>query len=151
VVADAQTNILKITGDRRSAKTKDNPATPGDESKGSHSASQMSSENRLGNFEAYLEILKQVPAYNPNETDLKLTALTAYAADLKAKNDAVNATFAKLSQARGQRDQLLYLADDSIVNTALLVCRLSDVISKSLRAFEQMTPAQQRWFILPGL
>lgn len=118
---DGQTYITKVIGSRKSKKIKDDPATPEDESKGSHSASQMSRENRLGNFEAYLEILKQVPSYNPNEANLKLTALLAFAADLKLKSAAVNTTAATLSQARGVRDQLLYLADDSIVNTAKLV------------------------------
>lgn len=121
ILDDGQTYITKVIGSRKSKKIKDSPATPGDESKGSHSASQMSRENRLGNFEAYLEILKQVPSYNPNEANLKLTALVAFAGALKIKSAAVNSTAAALSQARGVRDQLLYLADDSIVNTAKLV------------------------------
>lgn len=123
VVDDAQTYVRKMTGARNSpVKTaKDDPTTPGDESKASHSASQMSNENRLGNFESYIEILKQVPSYNPNEADLKLTALIGFAASLQTKNQAVNTTFAALSQARGLRDGLLYLNDDSVVNTALLV------------------------------
>lgn len=120
-VDDGQTFITKITGNRKSKKIKDDPATPVDESKGSHSASQMSRENRVGNFESYIEILKQIPSYNPNEPNLKVSALTALATDLKAKNAAVNSTAAALSQARGLRDQLLYVAEDSIVNTALLV------------------------------
>lgn len=121
IVEDGQTHITKVTGGRKSKKLKDDPATPGDESKGSHSASQMSRENRLGNFESYLEILKQVPSYNPNEPNLKIAALTAFATSLKTKNATVNSTAAELSQARGRRDQLLYLAADSIVNTALLI------------------------------
>lgn len=121
IVDDGQTYITKVVGARKSKKIKDDPATPVDESKGSHSASQMSRENRLGNFESYIEILKQVPSYNPNEANLKITALTAFATDLKAKNAAVNSTAAALSQARGLRDQLLYLAEDSVVNTALLI------------------------------
>lgn len=121
IVDDAQTNIMKITGGRKTPKIKDDPATPEDESKRSHSASQMSHENRLGNFEAYIEILKQVPSYNPNEADLKVTALLALVARLKAENEAVNTTQAALSHARGGRDQLLYLGGDSIVNTGKLV------------------------------
>jgi len=81
----------------------------------------MSFENQVGNFEAYIEVLKNVSSYNPNEADLKVTALTACAASLTAKSNAVNTTSATLNQARGQRDQLLYLGDDSLVNTAQLV------------------------------
>lgn len=121
VVDDADIFIRKLSGSRKSPKLKDDPKTPEDESKGSSSASQMSYDNRIGNFESYIEIVKNVPAYNPNEADLKVTALTAFAASLTAKSNAVSTTSATLDQARGRRDQLLYLSDDSIVNTGLLV------------------------------
>lgn len=51
----------------------------------------------------------------------RLAALDAFAASLTAKSSTVSTTSATLNQARGLRDQLLYLDDDSIVNTALLV------------------------------
>ena len=47
--------------------------------------------------------------------------MTAFAASLMAKSNAVSTTSATLDQARGVRDRLLYLDDDSIVNTGLLV------------------------------
>ena len=81
----------------------------------------MSYDNQVGNFESYIEIVKNVSTYNPNEADLKVTALTAFAASLTAKSNAVSTTSAALNQARGKRDQLLYLNDDSIVNTAALM------------------------------
>ncbi len=80
----------------------------------------MSYDNQIGNFESYIEIVKNVSTYNPNEADLKVAALTAFAASLTAKSNAVSTTSATLNQARGVRDQLLYLSDDSIVNTARL-------------------------------
>jgi hypothetical protein len=123
VVDDAETFIRKLGGGHKSPKIKDDPKTPGDESKGSGSgsASQMSYDNQIGNFESYIEIVKNASSYKPNETDLKVTALTALAADLTAKSNAVSTSSATLDQARGVRDQLLYLSDDSIVNTAQLV------------------------------
>lgn len=65
--------------------------------------------------------MKGVPEYNPNEADLKVAALTAYADDLDTKSNTVSTTSATLNQARGARDRLLYLDDDSVVNTAKLV------------------------------
>jgi hypothetical protein len=121
VVDDAETYIRKLSGGRKSPKIKDDPNTPEDESQGSVSASQMSYDNQVGNFLSYIEIVRNVVAYNPNEADLKVTALSAFAASLTDKSNAVSTTSAALNQARGQRDQLLYLADDSIVNTGLLV------------------------------
>lgn len=124
VVDDAEEFIRKLGGGRKSPKPNAAPNTPPDGATGnggSSSASQMSYDNQIGNFESYIEIVKNVPNYNPNETDLKVTALTALAADLTTKSNAVSTSSASLDQARGTRDQLLYLADDSIINTALLV------------------------------
>ena len=121
VVDDAETFIRKLSGGRKSPRLKDDPSTPENEAEASSSASQLSYDNQIGNFESYIEIVKNVPAYNPNEADLKVTALTALAADLTAKSNAVSTSSATLNQARGVRDQLLYLSDDSVVNTAQLV------------------------------
>jgi hypothetical protein len=83
--------------------------------------SQLSYENITGNFDDFIAILKTEPVYAPNEADLTTAGLTALADELKAKNNAVNATFVPVSVARGRRDQLLYLNEDCVVNTALLV------------------------------
>jgi hypothetical protein len=53
VLDDAETFVRKLTGTRKSPKTKDvpdDPKTPENEAVISHSASQMSYDNRLGNF-----------------------------------------------------------------------------------------------------
>jgi hypothetical protein len=121
VLDDAETLVRKLTGTRKSPKVKDDPKTPQNEADANNSASQMSYDNRLGNFGGYVAILKNVPEYNPNETDLKLTGLNATLADLQAKNNAVSSTFVPLSQARGVRDNLLYTGAGCVVNTALLV------------------------------
>lgn len=124
VLDDAETLVRKLTGGRKAPKAKpvaDNPNTPENETVVNHSASQMSYDNRIGNFGAYIGVLQNVPEYNPNETDLKLVGLNATLADLQAKNDAVSSTFVPLSKARGVRDDVLYTGAGSIVNTALLV------------------------------
>jgi len=121
VLDDAETFVRKLSGTRKSPKVKDDPNTPENEADVNNSASQMSYDNRLGNFGGFVAILTNVPEYNPNETDLKLTGLNATLADLQAKNNAVSSTFVPLSQARGVRDNLLYTGAGCIVNTALLV------------------------------
>lgn len=119
---DAETSVRKILG-RKKTKTKApapvEPGAPPPEDN-SHSASQMSFENQLGNFNAYISILDNVPTYVPAEADVKLPALKSTAADLQAKNNAVSAAFAALSNTRGGRDQVLYQTGDSVVDTALL-------------------------------
>jgi hypothetical protein len=121
ILDDAKTVSRKILGRRKSAKVKDDPNTPANEANANHSASQMSYDNISGNFDDYVAILATVPGYTPNEADLTIAGLTATGDNLKAKNLAVNQAFAPMSAARGQRDQLLYLSDDSVVNIALLV------------------------------
>jgi len=118
---DAMTSQRKIVGRRKTARSKDDPNTPGAEASASHSASQLSYENIVGNFDVYIAILATVPTYEPNEVSLTVAGLTALSNDLKAKNEAVNTTFAPVSFARGLRDQLLYGNADSVVNNALLV------------------------------
>lgn len=120
VLADAETSVRKLTGVRKSKVIKDDPNTPANEADNQHSASQMGFDNRLGNLSAYVAILNNVPEYAPNETDLKISALNTLITSLQAKNDAVSTTFVPLSQSRGTRDELLYLNEDSVVNTALL-------------------------------
>ena len=83
---DAQTEVRKITGARKSPKLKADPKTPATEANKQHSASQMSFANRHGNVAGYVAILANVPSYNPNENELKVASLRALVADLDAKN-----------------------------------------------------------------
>lgn len=125
VAADAEQFVRKLSGGAKKPKPK--PAAPGDAPPAAaappvtRSSSQMSYDNQVGHFQSYIEIVKNVSQYKPNEADLKVAALTAYAADLMTKSNTVSTTSAALSQARGTRDRLLYLDDSSVVNTAKLV------------------------------
>jgi hypothetical protein len=122
-LADLNTFKRKLIS-KRKAKTK--PAagagapTTQAESEKQRSSAQLSYDNQVGHVRGYLGVLGTMSDYKPSEADLKLPALTAFVDSLQAKNDAVSSTFVPLSQARGLRDQLLYQADNSVVNTALL-------------------------------
>ena len=107
---------------KRKAKTKVVAAAAGETptAEKQRSSAQMSYDNQVGHVRGYLSVLGTMSSYNPNEADLKLPALNDLVDNLQAKNDAVSSTFVPLSQARGVRDQLLYQADNSVVNTALL-------------------------------
>jgi hypothetical protein len=118
---DLETYVRKVIGTRKSKKVKDDPNTPENEVAANHSDSQLSRENQLGNFETYTALLENITSYQPNEEELKVSSLQTRANRLRAKHEAVSATFVPLSQARGKRDQLLYLNADCVVNTALLV------------------------------
>jgi hypothetical protein len=121
VIEDAETYSRKIKGERATPAKKDDPATPDiDESKQSHSASQMSRTQRLENFDSLLALLKSQPLYNPNESDLRISALTTYSDDLHAALQLVETTFVVFSNAMAARDDSLYLDTVNVVETGRL-------------------------------
>jgi hypothetical protein len=86
---DLRTVARKLQGKRASKKIADDPSTPDvDESKQSISASQMSFDSRIANFEELINLLVSSGKYKPNESDLKISALEAMLVEMKAKNIA---------------------------------------------------------------
>lgn len=124
ILDDIDTYRRKLSSPRKPRAPKVDPNAPADEegpSNKTHSTSQMSYDNQVGNVEGMVALLSNIASYNPNENELKVTALQTFAAELKAANDAVSSSFVPLSQARGRRDEVLYTSEDSVVNTAKLV------------------------------
>ena len=124
VIEDLSTFKRKLSGSRKEAKAKAEPAQgptagaapPVKE----RSAAQTSYENQIGHLNGYLAVLENVAGYDPQEADLKLTALQTLRDALQNQNNAVSAASVPVSQARGVRDELLYTGENSIVNTALM-------------------------------
>jgi hypothetical protein len=85
------------------------------------SSSQMSFDNRLDNFDKLIKLLTTVPAYAPNETDLKLTNLTTLYTDLKAKNTAVISSEIPLTNARIARNELIYKPDTGMIDLTVSI------------------------------
>ena len=108
VIDDLNTFKRKLNAKRKpkpkaGAATAADAATPQPKAEKEHSSSQLSYDNLVGHVSGYFGVLSNLPSYNPNEADLKLPALQAFADDLRARNDAVSSTFVPLSQARGLR------------------------------------------------
>ena len=83
------------------------------------SSSRMSYDSRLDNFDKLIKLLSAVPAYNPNETELKVSSLTALCTDLKNKNSAVSIAEFALNNARIVRDDILYKTNTGLVDTSV--------------------------------
>jgi hypothetical protein len=117
----ARTIIRKLQGRRATPKKTDEEkktaADAGNEIV-EISTSQLSYDNRLDNFDKLIKLLASIPQYNPNEAELKITALTAYYNDLKAKNTAVINAEVPLNNARIARNNLLYKDIVGLVDTA---------------------------------
>jgi hypothetical protein len=121
ILDDLETYRRKLSSQKKAKATRDDPSTPANEATKTHSVSQMSYDNQTGNVDGFVELLSTITSYSPNEDDLKITSLRAFAAELKAANDAVSSSFVPFSQARGTRDEVLYTGEDSVVNIARLV------------------------------
>ena len=115
----ALTLVRKLQGRRATAKkTEDEKKALAAEGKEvvEISSSQMSFDSRLENFDRLIKLLSSIPAYAPNEAELKVAALTALYNDLKAKNMAVINAEIPLSTARIARNEVLYKQNAGIVD-----------------------------------
>lgn len=83
------------------------------------SASHMSFDSRLDNFDKLIKLLSSVDAYAPNETELSIEALNALYANLSIKNSAVIIAEAPLSNARIVRNELLYKENTGVIDTSV--------------------------------
>ena len=101
-IKDAKGILKKIRGE--SAIKPEDPA----QAAKTRSTSQMSYVNRVKNFKELTALLDAIPAYKPNEADLKVTALNAYLDKLPGLGVTVNKTALALTKARTDRDRLLY-------------------------------------------
>lgn len=122
VVQSARTIVRKLQGRRASAKiTEEEKKALEAEGKEVNqiSASQMSFDNRIENFDRLIMLLSSIPLYNPNEAELKVEALKALHNQLKEKNSEVILPIVQLSNSRMTRNKILYSENTGLVDVAL--------------------------------
>lgn len=118
----AQTIVRKIQGRRATPKkTEEQKKVAAEAGKETVeiSSSHMGFDSRIDNFDKLIKLLSSVALYAPNEAELKITALSAVFADLKAKNLAVTTAEVPLNNARISRNDILYKTNTGMVDTAL--------------------------------
>lgn len=117
----AQTITRKLQGRRASAKISDEDKKLLEE-KGIEvnqiSASQMSYDSRLENFDKLIMLLSTIPEYKPNEVDLKVETLTELHNQLKEKNSDVISATVLISNNRITRNKILYSKNSGLVDIA---------------------------------
>ena len=122
VVQSARTIVRKLQGRRASAKiTEEEKKALEAEGKEVNqiSASQMSFDNRIENFDRLIMLLSSIPLYNPNEAELKVETLKALHNQLKEKNTEVILPIVQLSNSRIARNKILYSENTVLVDVAL--------------------------------
>lgn len=133
--ANATTIVRKLRGSRAKAVKDEKPAADADVAvKTTVSVSHKSYDTLVDSFDELGNLLVTTPEYTPNEPELKLDAVKAYAADLRAKNNAVNNAIAALDAARNARNNELYEPDKGLVD----LCFTAKAYVKAL--FGQASP-----------
>lgn len=119
--ANATTIIRKIRGSRAKPLPEPKPAAEGEVAVKVEtvSVSHKSYDSLVDSFDELGNLLSTTPEYAPNEPELKLDAVKAFATELRAKNNAVNAALATLDAARNTRNRELYEPDNGLVDSAL--------------------------------
>ena len=119
IVADAKTILRKIRGEAPKPKTRENQE--GQETNKPNSNSQQSYDKLIDHFTALIELIKQLPLYEPNETELTIAGLSAFHAELVLKNKNVINANAQVKKARIRRNKILYHPKEGLINRAKLV------------------------------
>ncbi|WP_264522067.1 hypothetical protein [Flavobacterium sp. N1994] len=134
VVKDARTIIRKLTGKRADNTPKD------DSEQNQISVSQQSFDRLVDNFEELVVLAQTEGTYNPNEADLKTTALQSYLDSLNAINTRVRNALVPYSKALIARDKELYDSEIGLVDLAFEVKKyIKSVFGASSREYRQIS------------
>lgn len=119
---DIQQIINKFSPPGRDTGIPDDPLTPDvDESKTTHSQSQMSRDNQIGYIADISALLKNREDYDPPDAEYKTTGIDAKVATMTAKNNAAKTADIALDNSLEDRDALLYDNDDCTLNRVKLI------------------------------
>ena len=111
---DLMTIIRKLKGVRKEPKPETNPEIE----QNNYSVSQMSYDQRTNNMDLLIALLENTPNYNPNETQYKVQTYQNKKAEMLTKTQNVANTYIPLNNARSQRNESMYYAENNLVDTA---------------------------------
>ncbi len=83
------------------------------------SSSQQSYNQQIEHLKGMVSALINEPTYKPNETDLKVATLTALITQQTQANADVATAYTDVSNARIERDKILYAEETGLYNTSL--------------------------------
>jgi hypothetical protein len=85
------------------------------------SASQQSYDQEIEHFSSLIDTVAAEPKYNPNETNLTVTALQAMLLQMQTTNTGVINAQTNIDNSRNSRNAVLYDPETGLVITALTV------------------------------
>lgn len=142
VIAEVKTITRKLQGKRATPITKtesQDTENPVEESAKNISASQQGTDDKIAFFDKLIEVLKAQPGYAPNEPDLTITKLIDLHSSMVSTNSAVINAYVPLSNARADRDKILYEPTTGLVKVASEVkAYVKSVFGASSAEFKQV-------------
>jgi hypothetical protein len=145
-VSEIEAVARKLKGTRKNAKivaTPEKPLTPEEEARKYISTSQLKFDSRIENLDKLIQLLKAQGTYSPNETELSVAGLTTLLDNMKSTNSAAIVAETALSNARLQRNMVLYDSVSGLVyvgRSAKIYIR--SVFGPSSPEFKQVTRLQ---------
>ncbi|WP_296142813.1 hypothetical protein [uncultured Flavobacterium sp.] len=115
-IKDAKAFNRKLQGKR--ASKIETPLDPNTPAPLTISASQQSYDQQIQHFTGLHSILETEAGYDPNEEDLAETAIKSHINDMHRKNNDVSTAHVNVSNARLDRNRLLYDQENGLVKTA---------------------------------
>jgi hypothetical protein len=119
VIADAKTIYMKIQGKRVDNTIKE--VTPGETIPRKISVSQQSYDLKIDHFEKFIDVVAIEPLYDPNENDIKVTALNTLKSAMRSSSINVKNAYVPYSNAIIARNHILYDPETGLVARAALV------------------------------
>lgn len=117
IIKDATTINKKIQG-VRATSSKPDTTDPSSTSDKTISTSQQSYDSLIDHFAKLIELITLEPLYTPHEVELQITSLETKITDLKTKNLTTIDAYTAWSNARIQRNHLLYDPSTGLIDTA---------------------------------
>lgn len=116
------TQVQSLTKTIRGDYKKSQPTgEPGGEAPNTSSTSRQSYTSRTENFGLLIQMLSTLPAYAPNEEDIKLNNLTTYHDSLEAATLLVDQTESELNSKMIERDKMLYAENTGVYDIAIKI------------------------------
>ncbi|MCF8425395.1 MAG: hypothetical protein K9H61_05500 [Bacteroidia bacterium] len=97
------------------SKKQSAPAVIGEPQPNKHTGAYLTLEKRAEDFLQVISFLEMIPNYQPNNTELEITALKAYQLEMEQINDVVATSENALSNERHKRDLLFYNEENGII------------------------------------
>lgn len=145
---DLQTIVRKFGGKAApgTPKPTDDPATPdADESNTGKSVSERSYDKLVSHFADLIALLKTQPAYNPNDSEMRVGTLEAKLAAMQDKNNAVKTANAALGNGQDARDAILYDKDTGVLKLVKLIkTQLARKPGRDSAAYQQVNALEFR-------